>query len=141
MEENENNQLSKELEFERQKNKYVKKELEQKEKKLQITASILVIVSFILFAFLMNHYEYEMEEIYQLSLSLAVGGTVFYFSYKKYPKLSSIIFCIFFVLAAYRTGGFFKWSFATVFAMLFIFNLKKKEGNCNELKRRTKRWS
>ena len=42
MEENENNQLSKELEFERQKNKYFKKELEQKEKKLQITASIIV---------------------------------------------------------------------------------------------------
>lgn len=125
MNENKEKLLS-DLKFERQKSEYLEIKLEEKEKEIQILASILMITLIALFSFLSIHYEYEMEKIYEDAVALVMGGVVFYFSYKKYPKISSAIFCSFFILAAYKKGGFIKWSLGIFFAYLLVSNFFKK---------------
>lgn len=125
MNENKEKLLS-DLKFERQKSVYLEIKLEEKEKEIQIIASILIVTLITLFLFMYAHYEYEMERIYQSAVSMVIGGVIFYFSYKKYPRIASVVFCSFFMLAAYKKGGFIDWSLGTFFAILFISNFFKK---------------
>jgi hypothetical protein len=125
MNENER-KLSTELNSERIKNEYLERKVIEQEKEIQILASILIITLIALFSFLSIHYEYEMEKIYEDAVALVTGGVIFCFSYKKYPKISSAIFCSFFILAAYKKGGFIKWSLGIFFAYLLVSNFFKK---------------
>ncbi|CAK8724302.1 hypothetical protein GCAAIG_14330 [Candidatus Electronema halotolerans] len=125
MNENEK-KLSFELQVERNKNGQLEEKIEQQKKEIQIIASILIVTLIILFFFLYANYKYEMEKIYQSTIFMAIAGAIFLFFYKIYPKISSMIFCSFFVLAAYKKGGFIDWSFGILFAILFIFNFFKK---------------
>ncbi len=118
--------LSFELKAKQLENDYLKMKVEQQEKEIQIIASILIVTLIILFFFLYANYKYEMEKIYQNTIFVVIAGGIFLFFYKIYPKMASIIFCSFFILAAYKNGGFIYWSLGIFFAILFIFNFFQK---------------